>query len=88
MRTTIDAAGRVVIPKPLRDKAGLVAGSSLDVRLVGGTIEIEPQPLRVRLVREGRLLVAAPLSPVEPLTGEVVEHVRQQLREERELAGG
>ena len=31
MTLTIDGAGRVVIPKPLRDKLGLRAGSTLEV---------------------------------------------------------
>jgi AbrB family looped-hinge helix DNA binding protein len=41
MRGTIDKAGRVVIPKPLRDAVGLAPG---DVELIrdGAGIRIEP----------------------------------------------
>jgi AbrB family looped-hinge helix DNA binding protein len=41
MRATIDKAGRLVIPKPLRDAVGLVPG---EVELVhdGAGIRIEP----------------------------------------------
>ena len=43
MRTTIDAAGRVVIPKALRDEMGLVPG---EVELVrdGAAVRIEAVP--------------------------------------------
>jgi AbrB family looped-hinge helix DNA binding protein len=41
MRTTIDAAGRVVIPKPLRDAAGLLPGAAVELALVDGRLEIE-----------------------------------------------
>jgi AbrB family looped-hinge helix DNA binding protein len=39
MRTTIDAAGRVVVPKPLRDELGLRAGVELELRAVDGRLE-------------------------------------------------
>jgi AbrB family looped-hinge helix DNA binding protein len=53
MRTTIDAAGRVVVPKPLRDELGFSAGTQLDVRAVDGRLEIA-MPSRVS-VEEGSL---------------------------------
>ena len=31
METTIDSAGRIVVPKPLRDALGLTPGTTLDV---------------------------------------------------------
>ena len=42
MTATIDAAGRVVIPKALRERAGLTAGTRVDFRFHEGTIEITP----------------------------------------------
>ena len=42
MKTTIDKAGRVVIPKKIRDAAGIEPGMELDVRLCDGRVEIEP----------------------------------------------
>lgn len=40
MRTTIDKAGRLVIPKSLRDQAGITTGE-VDVTLDGAAIRIE-----------------------------------------------
>jgi AbrB family looped-hinge helix DNA binding protein len=41
MRTTIDAAGRIVIPKSLREQAGLAPGVEVHVQLDGSGIHIE-----------------------------------------------
>ncbi len=83
MKTTIDAAGRLVIPKEIRREAGLKPGVVLEVRLRGGRIEIEPAPLPVKLVRKGKLLVAVPERNVGVLTSETVERTRRALRRER-----
>ena len=41
MKTTIDGAGRVVVPKSLRDALRLTAGQELEIRLADGRITIE-----------------------------------------------
>jgi AbrB family looped-hinge helix DNA binding protein len=64
MRTTIDSAGRVVVPKAVRDAMGLTAGREIDVVFTDGRIEIELAPAEVRVVDEGglpRLLPSAEL---------------------------
>lgn len=83
MRTSIDAAGRLVIPKEIRREAGLRPGVPLDIRWEGGRIEIEPAPLPVKLVRRGRLLVAEPQSDAGALSQTTVEKTRRMLRRER-----
>lgn len=84
MRATIDAAGRVVIPKKVREAAGLEPGMELDVRLCDGRIEIEPAEVPVRLVRRpGGMLVAEPLVPIEPLPHEVIQQTLDTLRDDR-----
>ena len=60
MRTTIDKAGRVVIPSALRDRAGLVAGSELEVTEDGTGIRLERIAPGPKLVKVGRRLVARP----------------------------
>ena len=62
MRTTIDKAGRVVVPKPIRERLGLLAGSEVDLEEFSGGIllnRVEPEPTLVRkqgvLVHRGKL---------------------------------
>jgi hypothetical protein len=46
-----------------------------------GRIEIEPAPRAVKLVHKGSFLVAVPVEAGEPLTKEMVERARSELRE-------
>jgi len=85
MKTTIDHAGRLVIPKNVRHEAGLKPGMSLDVRWEDGKIAITPAPLPVKLERKGRLLVAVPTKDTPPLSTDTVERTRKRLRRERSL---
>ena len=80
MKTTIDRAGRLVVPKKIREAAGISAGSELMIRVADGRIEIEPAPLEVRLVKRGRLTVAVPRKHVPRLTEETVRRTLDQLR--------
>ncbi len=83
MKTTMDSAGRLVIPGAIRREAGLKPGMPLDVRWQDGRVEIEPAPTPVKLVRRGRLLVAVPEKKPGPLRAETVEQTRLALRRER-----
>ena len=60
MRTTIDKAGRVVIPAGIRDRAGLTAGAELEITEDDLGIRLERVAAGPRLVRVGRRLVARP----------------------------
>jgi AbrB family looped-hinge helix DNA binding protein len=59
MKTTIDGAGRVVIPKPIREAAGLKPGTGLRIEYRDGKIEIERKSLKSRLVSKGSVLVVS-----------------------------
>lgn len=83
MKTTIDAAGRLVIPKEIRREAGLKPGTRLEVRYRDGRIEIEPAPLPVKFVRKGRWLVAVPKVKLPPMPADMVRQTRDALRAER-----
>jgi AbrB family looped-hinge helix DNA binding protein len=73
MKSTIDTAGRVVIPKALRMRLGLRGGEAIEIRERDGTIEIEPVPTSMTLVGEGdRALAAVPKQEVPPLTDDLV----------------
>jgi AbrB family looped-hinge helix DNA binding protein len=56
MTLTIDGAGRVLIPKPLRDKLGLHAGSTLEVLEAPEGVTLKPADQKSSLTRIGRLL--------------------------------
>ncbi len=80
MITTMDRAGRLVIPREIRREAALEPGTPLEVRWLDGRIEIEPEALPVKLEREGSLLVAKPTVKVPLLRAETVERTRRGLR--------
>lgn len=79
MTTTIDTAGRLVIPREIRREAALEPGTPLEIRWRDGVIEIEPQPLPVKLERKGRLLVARSATKVPTLQSSTVERTRTSL---------
>jgi AbrB family looped-hinge helix DNA binding protein len=58
MEATVDPVGRIVIPKPLRDALGLLAGSQVDVSLYGTGLQVIPGGRTARLAEEGGALVA------------------------------
>jgi AbrB family looped-hinge helix DNA binding protein len=70
MRTTIDKAGRLVIPKALRDQIGLTAGE-VRVSVDGASLRIDPVAAEDVEEKQGRLVI--------PATGAVIddETVRQ-----------
>ena len=65
MRSTIDKAGRVVIPAAIREKAGLRAGTALEVTVDETGIRIERVAPGPKLVKIGRRLVARPTAPAD-----------------------
>jgi AbrB family looped-hinge helix DNA binding protein len=60
MRTTIDKAGRVVIPASIRERAGFVPGSQLEITVDEHGIRLERVATGPRLVKVGRRTVARP----------------------------
>lgn len=58
MRTKIDGAGRVVVPKELRERVGLGPGDAIEITEYGGGLHIEPAEYRGRLEeRDGWLVI-------------------------------
>jgi AbrB family looped-hinge helix DNA binding protein len=80
METTIDAAGRVVIPKALRDRLGLEPGRVLELREREGMIELEPAATPMRLRRTRRGVVAVPEVELPPLTDAIVRATLERTR--------
>lgn len=80
MRTTIDKAGRIVVPKAMRDELGLNGGSEVEIALVDGRLEINLIPTPVRLERRNGRLVAVADREMPPLTAEMVRDTLEKIR--------
>jgi AbrB family looped-hinge helix DNA binding protein len=79
MTTKIDKFGRILIPKPVRERMGLRPGSPVSlVEAEGGSIEIKAEPRAPLVARRGGLLVYT-----GPAGGDSAETLRA-LREERD----
>lgn len=58
MKLIMDKAGRLVVPKPLREALGLGDGGEVDVSLYGQGLQVIPGGRTARLVTEDGQLVA------------------------------
>ncbi|OBI74389.1 AbrB/MazE/SpoVT family DNA-binding domain-containing protein [Mycobacterium sp. E740] len=56
MRTTIDKAGRLVIPKSLREQSGIISGE-VEITLDGAAIRIESVAAQELVEEDGLLLL-------------------------------
>jgi AbrB family looped-hinge helix DNA binding protein len=65
MEVMVDQAGRVVLPKPIRDALGLLPGTTVNISPYGAGVQLVPAGRTARLVEEGGVLVAAGETPVE-----------------------
>lgn len=81
MKARIDKAGRLVLPKPIRDELGLAAGQEIDVRIDGGKAIIEPSVVSWHVERRGRLSVLVPDGPVPQLTDADVREALERARD-------
>ena len=68
MYSTIDKAGRVVIPAAMRAKAGLRPGTKLEVLLEDFSIRLVRAVPGPKIVKRGRRLVARPTVPRDQVT--------------------
>ncbi len=75
---TIDRVGRVVIPKEIRQEAGIEPGMPLQVTCREGRIEIEPRRRPIRIVKKGRLQVAESVEVGESLTRATVRKAQER----------
>jgi AbrB family looped-hinge helix DNA binding protein len=80
MKTAIDAAGRIVIPKAIRDRLELSPDVALDIAVRDGVIVIEPTPTPMALEDRTGGVVAVPESDLPPLTAEDVRRALEGTR--------
>jgi len=83
MRAPIDRAGRIVVPKPLRDALGLVGGMELELEAVDGHLEVSVPSAQFRLEDgpHGPRFVTD--DPLPQLSSETIREVLEAVRERR-----
>jgi len=91
MTVEIDKAGRIVVPKKLRDALHLAPGTKLRVKRHGDSLVLDPDlPLAKLIIEDGMPLII----PADPLTAPVLtvamvnESIQQAyLERERRILG-
>jgi AbrB family looped-hinge helix DNA binding protein len=78
---TIDGAGRVVIPKAMRQKLGLKAGDALGIDLADDQIMLRPIYPEMRMVKKRGIWV---IRGGPPMTLEQANKMIDDAREERD----
>jgi AbrB family looped-hinge helix DNA binding protein len=81
MHVSIDSAGRVVIPKPVRDELGFSPEVPLEAEIVDGRLELSAP-------HESARIVEGPYGPViaatgTPITDEEIRRTLEAVRERR-----
>jgi AbrB family looped-hinge helix DNA binding protein len=83
MDLVVDKLGRVVIPKPLRDRLGLQAGAHLEITERDGTLVLKPSAeCSARLEMRNGLLVHTGSKPAGDMD---IGRLLARLRDERDL---
>jgi AbrB family looped-hinge helix DNA binding protein len=80
MRVALDAAGRLVVPKSLRQALGLKPGQALEIRAGDGRLEIEIASTPMRLKKRGKGVVAVPDAGLPALTADQVRDTLERVR--------
>jgi len=78
---TIDSAGRVVLPKPLRKELDIGPGDLLELESVGERITLRPVRGGVPLAKEKGVWV---FRTGQPLAASVTNDLLEQIREQRD----
>ena len=80
MKSTIDSAGRIIVPKAMRDALGLKPGQALEIRAGDGRLESEIAPTPMTLQKRGKGLVAVPDEELPPLSAREVREALEKAR--------
>ena len=80
-RLTVDKVGRVVLPKPLREKLQLAPGDQLDLEALDDQIMLRPSRGAAQLRKKQGVWV---FRCGEPLSASTVEETIAQVRRERD----
>ena len=77
---TIDRAGRIIIPKAIREHLGLTGGQALEIREREGRIEIEAAPAPMALEERDGVMVAVPEVELPSLSDDLVRDTLEGTR--------
>jgi len=80
MRIAIDAAGRLVVPKALRDELGIVGPTELEAAARDGMIELTVADVVARVEDHAGIPVIVADEPVAPLTAADVRAAVDRVR--------
>ena len=80
MKATIDSAGRIVVPKALRQALGLKPGQPLEIRAGDGRLEIQITSTPMQLQKRGKGIVAVPDTELPALTADLVRETLERVR--------
>jgi AbrB family looped-hinge helix DNA binding protein len=80
MVATIDKAGRIVVPKRLREQLGFKPGQKLELSAVDGRLEVEHPTTPIHFEKRAGRLVAVADRPMPVLTQEQVRETLEQIR--------
>ena len=81
VKVTLGIAGRIVLPKPLREELRLEPGDALELESSGEEITLRPARGQARLRKKKGVWV---YNAGEPLPATVLEKTLRRVREERE----
>jgi len=80
-KVTLDQAGRVVLPKTLRDELHLSAGDTLDLTVKGDEVTLRPRRGATPLQKERGIWV---FRTGEPLTADETQETLRNIRAQRQ----
>lgn len=80
MRVAIDGAGRLVVPKSVRDRLGVVGPAELELVEGDGQLVLRALPGEVGILERDGLLVAERGGDLAPLDWEVVRDLVERQR--------
>jgi len=81
MRLSIDSAGRVVVPKPIREQLGFSPDVPLEAEVIDGRLELSAPHELAKLIEGPNGPMVAPTGT--PLTDEEVRRTLEAVRERR-----
>jgi AbrB family looped-hinge helix DNA binding protein len=76
----IDSAGRIVVPKSLREALNLKPGQALEIRVGDGRLEIDIAATPMTLQKRGKDVVAIPSIELPKLTANEVRETLERIR--------